>query len=91
MLGKLLGRVAPPAFLHHPLIAAPDGAKLSKRDFAKGLRDYRAEGRSAASVLGEAAWRVGLLPEGELLDADRIPALFEHDTMVQKLIKPGRS
>lgn len=85
MLGKLLGREAPPVFLHHPLIAAPDGTKLSKRDFAKGLRDYRAEGRSAASVLGEAAWRVGLLPEGELLDAEEIPALFEHDRMVRTL------
>lgn len=85
MLGRLLGRKAPPAFLHHPLIAAPDGTKLSKRDFAKGLRDYRAEGRSAASVLGEAAWRVGLLPEGESLNAEEIPALFEHDTMVRML------
>ncbi len=86
MLGQLLGRETPPTFLHHPLIAAPDGAKLSKRDFAKGLRDYRAEGRSAASVLGEAAWRVGLVDEDVLLDADGIPALFEHDTMVQTLI-----
>jgi len=85
MLGKLLGREVPPLFLHHPLIAAPDGTKLSKRDFAKGLRDYRAEGRSAASVLGEAAWRVGLLPEGESLDAAGIVALFEHDRMVRVL------
>lgn len=91
MLGRLLGREAPPTFLHHPLIAAPDGAKLSKRDFAKGLRDYRAEGRSAASVLGEAAWRVGLLPEGESVDADRITALFKDDRMVQKLLKRGGS
>ncbi|MBL7646534.1 MAG: tRNA glutamyl-Q(34) synthetase GluQRS [Candidatus Hydrogenedentes bacterium] len=91
LLGGLLGREAPPAFLHHPLITAPDGAKLSKRDFAKGLRDYRAEGRSAASVLGEAAWRVGLLPEGETLSADRIPALFEDDRMVQTLLKRERS
>ena len=91
LLGRFLGREAPPTFLHHPLIAAPDGAKLSKRDFAKGLRDYRAEGRSAASVLGEAAWRVGLLSEGELLDAEEIPALFEHDTMVKTLLKRERS
>jgi glutamyl-tRNA synthetase/glutamyl-Q tRNA(Asp) synthetase len=88
MLGKLLGREAPPTFLHHPLIASPDGTKLSKRDFAKGLRDYRAEGRSSASVLGEAAWRVGLLPEGESLNPDQIPALFEHDKMVEALRKP---
>jgi glutamyl-tRNA synthetase/glutamyl-Q tRNA(Asp) synthetase len=89
MLGKLLGREVPPVFLHHPLIAAPDGTKLSKRDFAKGLRDYRAEGRSAASVLGEAAWRVGLLPEGELLDAAGIAALFEHDRMIMALRERG--
>jgi glutamyl-tRNA synthetase/glutamyl-Q tRNA(Asp) synthetase len=85
MLGRLLGRKAPPTFLHHALIAAPDGTKLSKRDFAKGLRDYRAEGRSAAHVLGEAAWRVGLLQEGESLNAAEIPALFKHDRMVQSL------
>lgn len=85
MVAKLLGRETPPVFLHHPLIAAPDGAKLSKRDFAKGLRDYRAEGRSAASVLGEAAWRVGLLPEGAVLEVEEIPALFEHVRMAQVL------
>lgn len=85
MLGRLLSRNEPPTFLHHPLIAAPDGAKLSKRDFAKGLRDYRAEGRSPASILGEAAWRVGLVPEGALLEAAALPALFEHDSMVHAL------
>ena len=81
-LAALLGRADMPHFLHHPLITDPGGNKLSKRDFAKGLRDYRAEGRSAESVLGEAAWRVGLLEANGDLAVHEIPALFERATML---------
>lgn len=59
-LGEALGRTSPPRYAHHRLIANEAGQKLSKRDFARPLRDLRAEGQSPESVLGEAAWRVGL-------------------------------
>lgn len=90
-LAELLGRAAPPAFLHHPLITDPDGKKFSKRDFAKGLRDYRAEGRTPECLLGEAAWRVGLTVRPGTLGAADLPALFERDTMlpaIASFLKP---
>ena len=75
-LAQLLGRPAPATFLHHPLISDPSGNKLSKRDFAKGIRDYRTEGKTAAEVLGEAAAHVGLLPQPMPLDPSDLPSLF---------------
>jgi glutamyl-tRNA synthetase/glutamyl-Q tRNA(Asp) synthetase len=54
-LGRLLGREAPPAFLHHPLILRPDGRKLSKSSGDSGVRELRAAGRSAEEVIAAAA------------------------------------
>ena len=76
LLGKMLGREHPTAFLHHPLIVNPEGVKLSKRDRATGIRELRAAGRSPESVLGEAAWRTGLLPELRPLAVSELAALF---------------
>lgn len=79
-LAQLLGRPDGAAFLHHPLISDPGGHKLSKRDFAKGIRDYRAEGHTAADVLGKAAAHVGLWPDATPLAATDLGALFPTDT-----------
>jgi glutamyl-Q tRNA(Asp) synthetase len=54
-LGRLLGRAAPPTFLHHPLIRRPDGRKLSKSSGDTGVRDLRAAGRTAPEVIAAAA------------------------------------
>ncbi|MFY8113586.1 MAG: tRNA glutamyl-Q(34) synthetase GluQRS [Rhabdaerophilum sp.] len=43
-----------PAYWHHPLIAGPDGKKLSKSLASKPLRHYRAEGFSPAQIRGMA-------------------------------------
>ena len=43
-LGRLLGRPAPPVFLHHPLILKPSGEKLSKANRDTGLGELRARG-----------------------------------------------
>ena len=59
-LARLLGRETPPLFLHHPLIARPDGQKLSKANRDTGIRDLRAAGWSVERVLGRAAGSVGL-------------------------------
>jgi glutamyl/glutaminyl-tRNA synthetase len=61
-LGRLLGRVAPPRFAHHPLIRRPDGSKLSKADGATAVGARLDAGTSPGELLGEAASRVGLLP-----------------------------
>lgn len=76
LLGEMLGREHRAAFLHHPLIVNEEGAKLSKRDRATGIRELRAAGRSPESVLGEAAWRTGLLPELRPLGVSELAALF---------------
>ena len=55
LLGRLLGRKSPPAFLHHPLICNESGAKLSKSDGATGVRELLAAGESPQSVLARAA------------------------------------
>ncbi|MBA2300752.1 MAG: tRNA glutamyl-Q(34) synthetase GluQRS [Chloroflexi bacterium] len=54
-LGRLLGRAAPPTFLHHPLILRPDGRKLSKSSGDTAVRELRVAGRSAEEVIGAAA------------------------------------
>jgi glutamyl/glutaminyl-tRNA synthetase len=50
-LARLLGRVAPPAYLHHPLIMKTAEQKLSKSDRDTGIRELRARGWSAGQVL----------------------------------------
>lgn len=49
LLQQILGLPAP-AYWHHPLIAGPDGKKLSKSLASKPLRQYRAEGVSPAEI-----------------------------------------
>ncbi len=75
-LGGLLGRGRPPLFLHHPLITRPDGAKLSKSAADTGIREFRAGGATAASVLGQAAARAGLLESGRALTVAALASLF---------------
>ena len=50
-LARLLGRGAPPRFLHHPLLMKSAGQKLSKSDGDTGIRDLRAKGMSPDEVV----------------------------------------
>ena len=75
-LARLLGRAAPPRFLHHPLIRNPGGGKLSKANRDTGLRELRAGGARPEDVLGAAAHATGLLTEPRALDAGELGALF---------------
>jgi glutamyl-Q tRNA(Asp) synthetase len=59
-LGRLLDRVVPPRFLHHPLVRRQDGRKLSKADGATGLRDMLGSGEPAEELLARAAMAIGL-------------------------------
>ena len=72
----LLGEAAP-RYLHHPLIYAPDGRKLSKREAAQGMHELREAGKSPESVLGEAALRTGLLDTYRPLSVAELPSLFD--------------
>jgi glutamyl-Q tRNA(Asp) synthetase len=60
-LARLVGRPEPPQFLHHPLIMKSASQKLSKSDRDTGIRDLKAAGWHAESVIGEAAVRAGLI------------------------------
>lgn len=62
-LGRLLGRAAPPAFAHHPLVRRPDGSKLSKADGATAIGELLDGGASREALFGEAAFRVAILAE----------------------------
>ena len=61
-LGRVLGRPAPPTFLHHPLIRRPDGRKLSKSSGDTGVREMRDAGRTRAEILEAAASTSGWEP-----------------------------
>jgi glutamyl/glutaminyl-tRNA synthetase len=54
-LGRVLGREAPPTFVHHPLIRRPDGRKLSKSAGDTGVRELRAAGEPIKAVIEAAA------------------------------------
>jgi glutamyl-tRNA synthetase/glutamyl-Q tRNA(Asp) synthetase len=75
-LGRMLGRSTPPAFLHHPLILGPDGAKLSKSRGDAGVRELRAQGVSAQEVIGRAAAAIGLLATARPVAAHEVSQLF---------------
>ena len=57
LLSQLLGRTTPFVTVHHPLVLALDGQKLSKRDRSETVRAMREGGMTAEAVL-ERAWGV---------------------------------
>ena len=59
-IARLLGRLDPPTFLHHPLILKSADQKLSKSDGDTGVRDLRARGWAANEVIAEARRMGGL-------------------------------
>ena len=60
-LARLLGRVTPPRFAHHPLVMKSPTQKLSKSDGDTGIRDLRAAGWTADAVLAKAKQLSGRL------------------------------
>lgn len=75
-LASLLGRDIPPLTLHHALITHPDGSKLSKANRDTSLRELREAGWSAERLIGEAAYRAGMLPTARALPARAVGELF---------------
>jgi glutamyl-tRNA synthetase/glutamyl-Q tRNA(Asp) synthetase len=75
-LARLLGRRRPLQFLHHPLIRHPDGSKLSKSAGDTGVRELRAAGLSAATVIGRAAHLAGLQGTDAPCVADDVVRFF---------------
>ncbi len=74
-LFSLLGKPAPD-YIHVPLLLAPDGRRLSKRD---GDLDLEALlGRfTAEAILGKLAFSAGLLDRNEAISARELAAIFD--------------
>jgi glutamyl-tRNA synthetase/glutamyl-Q tRNA(Asp) synthetase len=75
-LARMLGRMTPPVFLHHPIVLKPGGEKLSKSSGDTGVRDLRASGLSAPDVIGRAAAAVGLIDTARPIPASEVERLF---------------
>jgi glutamyl-tRNA synthetase/glutamyl-Q tRNA(Asp) synthetase len=75
-LSRLLGRLTPPLFLHHPLILKAGGEKLSKAAGDVGVRELRRSGVSSAHVIGRAASAIGLLERPRPLTVAELPDIF---------------
>ena len=75
-LGKLLGRTEPPAFLHHPLLRKPSGAKLSKADRDTALHALLEAGHTPADLFGFAAAAVGLIEAQRPITPSALGDLF---------------
>jgi glutamyl-Q tRNA(Asp) synthetase len=75
-LARRLGRETPPAFLHHPLIRKPGGAKLSKANGDTSIRSMLADGVTPADLFGRAAAAVGLLDVARPLRVEDVGSLF---------------
>jgi glutamyl-tRNA synthetase/glutamyl-Q tRNA(Asp) synthetase len=63
-LGRMLGRVQPAAYAHHPLIMKSADQKLSKSDNDTGVCDLRARGWTAADVLAAARSSISATASG---------------------------
>ena len=50
-LGRMLGRIEPPRFMHHPLVMKSATQKLSKSDGDTGIRELRAAAMTREEVL----------------------------------------
>jgi glutamyl-Q tRNA(Asp) synthetase len=75
-LARLLGREAPPQFLHHPLIRRVSGQKLSKAEGDTAVRVLLDAGRTPAELFGLAARLAGLQASNAPIEAADLSAPF---------------
>ncbi len=76
LLYRALG-LAPPAFLHVPLMLGPDGERLAKRHGSVSLPDLRAAGIPPARAVGWLAATCGLAEHGEEVAASALVPRFD--------------
>ena len=83
VLQRLLDLPSPPdiEFAHVPLVLAPTGARLAKRDGAVTLEDLRADGISDADVRAALARSLRLAAPGEQVTADKLVERFDPDAV----------
>jgi glutamyl-tRNA synthetase len=83
-LQRLLG-YEQPSYGHVPLLVAPDGRRLSKRDRDLDLGQIRACESGPEALLGRLAATVGLAEKGESVSADDLVERFSWEAIVEHL------
>ncbi len=78
LLRTLLGKDEHPLLLHHSLLLNTKGRKLSKRQYDTSISEMREHGTSAEQLIGEAAWRGGLVKNFEKIKAENVGMFFQH-------------
>ena len=85
LLYRLLG-LRPPEFYHFPLLLAPDGRRLSKRNADAGLETLRPR-FSAEEILGRLAFLAGFHPSAAPAGPEALLAEFDWDRVPQADIR----
>ena len=85
LLYRLLGLRAP-EFYHFPLLLAPDGRRLSKRDADAGL-DVLRERAAPEEILGKLAYLAGFNPSAAPKSARALLADFDWDRVPREDIR----
>ena len=80
LLYQALG-LAPPRFVHVPLVVGPDGRRLAKRHGDTRLYSLREAGVCAEALLGLLAWSCGWLDRIEPVSASDLIKQFRLDTI----------
>ena len=75
LLYEALG-LAPPQFIHVPLVVGPDGRRLAKRHGDTRLASLRQGGVRPEALLGLLAWSCGWMPEPSSISARELIPLF---------------
>ena len=73
-----------PVYFHTPLLLAPDGRRLSKRDADLDLGALRAAGVRAEQIVGWLAFRLGLREREELVSARELVSEFSWDRVAKE-------
>ena len=76
LLYKLLDAPVP-KFVHHPLLLAPDGRRLSKRDGDSTIAGMRARGVAPEAIVGYLAYLAGQVEVGESMGAPELLDIFD--------------
>lgn len=77
-LYRLLG-LPEPTFCHLPLLLAPDGRRLSKREADLGLDALQERGFTGEEIIGRLAYLAGLLDRPEAANPRELMPLFSWD------------